>query len=162
MCGVLICVCVGCGCVHVWVLGFVMCGCVYVRVFWQYVYFCLLCFILFVLGFYIVSFMYIYYYLFYLYFCKDYWHRVTTQLQLLLLLVVVVVGVVVVVVVMILLLLLLLLTGTRSTLPYLYVSSLSLHHKPESRGFDSPTMPLEFFIDLVLPAALWPWGRLSL
>jgi len=23
-------------------------------------------------------------------------------------------------------------------------------------------MPLEFFIDIVLPAALWPWGRHSL
>jgi len=29
-----------------------------------------------------------------------------------------------------------------------------LHYKLEGRGFDS----LEYFYDIVLPAALWPWG----
>jgi hypothetical protein len=37
-----------------------------------------------------------------------------------------------------------------------------LRYKPEGRGFETRWDNLEFFIDIILPAALWPWVRLSL
>ena len=37
-----------------------------------------------------------------------------------------------------------------------------LCYKSEGRWFDSQMVSLEFFIDIILPIALWPWGRLSL
>ena len=38
----------------------------------------------------------------------------------------------------------------------------ALRYKLEGRRFDSPMVSLKFFIDVILPAALWPWGWLSL
>jgi hypothetical protein len=37
-----------------------------------------------------------------------------------------------------------------------------LRHCATSRKVRFPIVSLDFFIDIILPAALWPWGRLSL
>jgi hypothetical protein len=34
----------------------------------------------------------------------------------------------------------------------------ALRYGPDGRGFDSGWGSLEFLIDLILSAALWPWG----
>jgi len=33
----------------------------------------------------------------------------------------------------------------------------ALRYKLEGRGFYSPMVSLEFFIDIILPAAIWLW-----
>jgi hypothetical protein len=37
-----------------------------------------------------------------------------------------------------------------------------LRYKSEGRWFDSRWCHWNFFIDIILPIAIWPWGRLSL
>jgi len=34
----------------------------------------------------------------------------------------------------------------------------ALRYKSEGRGFDSPLVSLEYFIDMIFLATLWPWG----
>jgi hypothetical protein len=38
----------------------------------------------------------------------------------------------------------------------------ALRYKPERREVRFPMVSLEFFIDIIVSVALWPWSRLSL
>ena len=48
--------------------------------------------------------------------------------------------------------------GTRIKLNYYYYYYYYYYYSQVR----FPTVSLEFFIDIILPAALWPWGQLSL
>jgi len=43
-----------------------------------------------------------------------------------------------------------------------YIERGALRYKPEGRGVRSSMVSLEFFMNIILPSSLWPWGRLSL
>jgi hypothetical protein len=38
----------------------------------------------------------------------------------------------------------------------------ALRYRSEGRGFRFPMLSLEFLINIIFLATLWPWGRLSL
>jgi hypothetical protein len=38
----------------------------------------------------------------------------------------------------------------------------ALRYEPERSQVPFPMVSLDFFIDIILPVALWPWGLLSL